>query len=215
MRSIRNAALAALAMGFLPTAAAAQTDYFGMFGGYNMAQDSDWLSGGVTSTATLENGFAFGLLMGRELDSGLRVEGELGYRINEIDTVSGAPLDGRVTNLALMLNLIYEIGLDRGYSYGGAGGGAVRPYLGIGGGGALVTLDDFNDLVTTLVDDESYAYTYQFIGGIGFELTSDSVLSVDYRYIVTDNAKFTDVTATSFEADLLDWTVTIGLRTRF
>lgn len=209
MRAIRIAALAGLAAAMLPAAAAAQTDYFGVIGAYNMAQD-------FNGTDVEADGLGVGLVYGRELDSGLRLEGELNYRFADIDTIGTTPYAGRATNLSLMFNMIYEIGLDRGYSYGGGGGGAIRPYLGIGGGGALVRLENLStDLVTIDLNDDSYAFAYQFIGGVGFEVTSDSIFSVDYRYIVTDNAKFTDVGGNPVESDFLDWTVTIGLRTRF
>lgn len=209
MRTIRIAAAAALAISFLPAAAMAQSDYFGVIGGYVMAQDFD-------GTDVEADGLALGLVYGRELDSGLRVEGELSYRSVSLETIGGVRYAGSATNLSLMLNLIYEMNLDRGYSYGGGGGGGIRPYLGIGGGGALVRLNDLStDLITTDINDDSYAYAYQFIGGVGFEVTSDSVFSVDYRYIVTEGAEFTDTLGNTFDSDFLDWTVMIGLRTRF
>lgn len=210
MRAIFIAGLAALAAALLPAAAAAQTDYFGIIGGYNMAQD-------FNGTDVEANGLGLGLVYGRELDNGLRLEGELNYRFADIETIGTAPFSGRATNLSLMFNMIYEIGLDRGYSYGGGGGGgAIRPYLGIGGGGALVRLEDIStDLVTIVINDDSYAYAYQLIGGVGFEVTSDSIFSVDYRYIVTENADITDTLGNTSDTDFVDWTVTIGLRTRF
>lgn len=209
MRAIFVAGLAALAAALLPAAAAAQTDYFGIIGGYNMAQDLD-------GTDVEANGLGLGLVYGRELDSGLRLEGELNYRFADIETIGPTPYAGRATNLSLMFNMIYEIGLSRGYSYGGGGGGAILPYLGIGGGGALVRLEDLSTNVVTIdINDDSYAYAYQFIGGVGFEVTSDSIFSVDYRYIVTENADITDTGGTTLDTDFVDWTVTIGLRTRF
>lgn len=211
MQAMRNAIFAVLALGFLPSVAAAQNDYFGVIGGYNMAQDFD-------GTDVEAEGLALGLVYGRELDSGLRIEGELGYRFVSIESIGVIPTAGRATNLSLMLNLIYELNLDRGYSYGGGGGGGggIRPYLGIGGGGTLVTLDGIaTTLGTTDIDDDSYAYTYQFLGGVGFEVTSDSILSLDYRHIVTDNGEFTDTAGNAFKSDFLEWTVMMGLRTRF
>lgn len=195
-------------------AAAAQNNYFGLLGGYNLAQDSDWVSGGVPAPVEHEPGYALGAFVGAQTDSGLRYEGELTFRTNNVDTIGGTPLEGQIDKLALMVNFIYEFGVGGGYGYG-MGGSEIRPYLGLGGGGALVHINEINDLAAVSVNDSEYGLAYQFIGGVGFELTSDSVLHVDYRYFAVDSTGFTTTAGVPFDADFVDWTVTVGLRTNF
>lgn len=215
MQKLRILTLAALVVVGGSGAAVAQTNYIGMLGGYNLAQDSDWDASGVVSTVEHEPGYALGAFAGAQTDSGLRYEGELTFRTNNIDTVGGAFVEGQVDKLSLMVNFLYEFGYGGGgYGYG-MGGGEIRPYLGLGGGGVLVHINDVNNLATTSVNDSEYGLAYQFIGGVGFEVAADSTLYVDYRYFATEKIGFTDTGGTPFDAEFADWTVTVGLRTNF
>lgn len=216
MQRLQSLILAALLLAGNAGIAAAQTNYFGMLGGYNFAQDSDWDASGVVSTVEHEPGYALGAFAGAQTDSGLRYEGELTFRTNNVDTIAGGLVDGQVDKLALMVNFLYEFGYGGGgYGYG-VGGGEIRPYLGLGGGGVLVHLNDINTLsAPPLYNDSEYGLAYQFIGGVGFELTTDSTFYVDYRYFATDTIGFTTTSGVPFDAEFADWTVTVGLRTNF
>lgn len=217
MRMLRILTISSAALTFAPAVAAQQTGYIGLLGGYNQAQDSDWVSSGGTATAEFEAGYALGAFVGAQTDSGLRYEGELTFRTNRVDTIAATPLDGQVDKLALMVNFIYEFGAGGGYGYGyGLGGGGIRPYLGLGGGGAMVHIDEVGGLAPPpQFDDSEFGLAYQFIGGVGFEMSGGSVLFVDYRYFATDEIGFTDAGGTPFDAEFVDWTVTLGLRTHF
>lgn len=216
MQMLRSLTLAGLLLAAGAGTAEAQTNYFGMLGGYNLAQDSDWDFSGAVAPVEHEPGFALGAFAGGQTDSGLRYEGELTFRTNNLDTFNGGLVEGQVDKLSLMVNFLYEFGYGGGgYGYG-IGAGEIRPYLGIGGGGVLVHLNDVNALsAPPLVNDSEYGLAYQFIGGVGFELTADSTLYVDYRYFATDKIGFTDTGGVPFDADFVDWTVTVGLRANF
>lgn len=216
MRMLRSLMVAAALLGGSADAATAQTNYFGLLGGYNLAQDSDWDFSGSVFPVEHEPGYALGAFAGGQTDSGLRYEGELTLRTNNVDTVGGSLIEGQVDKLSLMVNFIYELGFGGGgYRYG-MGGGEIRPYLGVGGGGVLVHISDVNSLaVPPAVNDSEYGLAYQFIGGVGFELSAESTLYVDYRYFATDKIGFTDTGNNPFDAEFVDWTVTVGLRTNF
>lgn len=216
MRMLRSLIAAAALLAGGSGVATAQTNYFGILGGYNLAQDNDWVTGGTPTPVEHEPGLALGLFAGAQTLDGLRYEGELTFRTNNFDTVNGALVDGQVDKLSLMVNFIYEFSAGGGrYGYG-MGGGEIRPYLGLGGGGALVHVNDVNALaVPPLVNDSEWGLAYQFIGGVGFELSAETTFYVDYRYFATDEIGFTDTGGTAFDAEFVDWTVTVGLRTNF
>lgn len=217
MKLLRMLIIAAVLLPCGATAAMAQarsqSSYFGMMGGYSLPRDSDWEFAGVRVPTDYQDGYAIGAFLGTQTDSGLRGEAELSFRTNNLDTFGGVALEGQVDRLALMINVLYEFGAGSGYGY--AVGGGLRPYLGLGGGGAMVHINDVNDLSATAVNDSEFGLAYQFIAGFAFELTPDSFFHVDYRYFSTEAIDFSDTGGTTFDAEFADWTVTAGLRTHF
>lgn len=112
-----------------------------------------------------------------------------------------------------MVNALFELQLGGGI-YGG--GSPLRPYLGVGGGGARVALADVTfDLATTTFNDFDCVPAYQFIGGVGLEVTENAFLTLDYRYFVAEDVEMSDTVGTPFEMDTVQSTFMIGLRTSF
>ena len=217
-----GAALSALIIA--PTAAMAQDGsgvYAGIAGGANFLTDSDF---DVLGTVDVDNeydlGFAVSGAVGYDFGKvwelgGFRTELELSYRENSIDTHNVAALGGDqpgskgdASSLALMVNALHDFDT----------GSPVTPYLGGGIGYAWNDLDNYGiDAVPDVLNDDDSGFAWQLIAGVGYDLSPQATISVDYRYFST-SADVTSSAATggtSSDVDLDSHTVMFGLRYRF
>ncbi len=200
MRVLSYFVLAAALVALLPRVATAQSAYLGMHTGYNYV-DTDGIDFDPATVVGASLGYMFG--------SGFRVEGEFTYRRNDLNEAGGTNGDGHFTTAALMFNLLYE------YRPGG-GETLFNPYIGIGGGGARVSIDDVTfDLVNVAIDDSDYVLAFQYIGGVAIDLVDNVVLAMDYRFIRTENIGMSYAGGGAFEFDSNQSTFMIGLRTSF
>jgi hypothetical protein len=90
------AAALALTLASAVPAAAQQTSGLYVLGGLgiNWLQDSDVKGGAVNSKVDFDHGLAGIAALGYGLGNGLRLEGELGYRRNDVDSVDSRAGDG-------------------------------------------------------------------------------------------------------------------------
>jgi hypothetical protein len=198
--------------------ARAQEYYMDLHVGYNIVDNGDLEYAAATYSTGYEQRPAFGGSFGYLDQSGFRIEGELTYRDNDINYVDGTNVKGQLTSMALMVNMLYElrIGSGSGYAYGSGSESPLRPYIGIGGGGARYTMDVTADLALgDVIDDTTYGLVYQGIMGLGVEVTETALVTLDFRYLVSDNVKFSEVDGTAFEVDAIQATAMLGLRTTF
>jgi len=215
LRTLILPALLGLAVQVAPVAASAQQYYIDLHVGYNLVDDGD-LEYDPDVPTSYEHRPAFGGAFGYLAQSGFRVESELSWRGNDVDKVSGANDAGRLTSLSLMVNALYELEIGGAGTYGLGSTTPLRPYIGVGGGGARYTLERVPSLAAAPVtDDQTYALAYQGIIGLGIEIAEHAMLTLDYRYLVSENIKFTDASATPFEIDAVQSTFMLGLRTTF
>ena len=186
--------------------AAAESFYAGLHGGLSFTHPAD-----VTEPApfyvdvSFEPGSVFGGFLGYELDIGLRFEGELTMRMNDIDRVGGAPLDGDVMSVAVMGNVLYEF----------LAGPTIRPYLGAGVGYANVAINDLSLVGVTFIDDDDTVFAYQFIAGFGVPVSPTLSLSVDYRFFATEDPTFVDFAGNDIGIEYRNSSVIVGIRTFF
>lgn len=141
----------------------------------------------------VDTGFAVLGSAGYAFGSGLRLEGEAGWRRIEAGPV--IQLDENIYNF--FINALYELPL-----------GPIRPYAGAGIGLAVVDLEV--DFGFDLISDEEASFAYQLIGGLAFPLAGNIDLVADYRYTATEGLEFAE-----FEADEEAHTVTGGVRLSF
>lgn len=199
------------------SAARAQGYYMDLHVGYNIVDNGDLESSLGNLSVRYEQRPAFGGSFGYLNDSSFRIEGELTQRNNDINFIDGFAVKGNLSSLALMVNVLYELRVGGGgSSYGAGSTSPIRPYIGIGAGGARYTVSATDDLtLPNGIDDISYGTAFQGILGVGVEVTDTALVTLDFRYFVSDNVKFRDVLGAPFEIDVIQATAMFGLRTSF
>lgn len=213
MKEILILALLGAAVLGAPGSAGAQEYYAALQLGYNVVVDGDQ-DAPPTASTSYDSRPAFAASFGYMDRDGLRIEGELGWRDNDLDQVSGADVAGRLTTLNLMVNILIERSFGGRGRYGGAS--PVRPYIGVGAGGGYFSMDYVTALgAAAVVDDQAFAWAWQGIAGLGFEISDSSILTLDYRYFTAENIGMTSAAAVPFEIDTVHWTFMIGVRTVF
>ena len=183
MRTLILAALASVLWLSGASSASAQ-GYIGIMGGVNIVQDTE--IAGID--LDFDEGGAFSLVGGYQVSSNFRVEGELAGRSNDLSDFSGA-----VTSGAFLLNGFFDIPTGSG----------ITPYFGGGVGVANVELDSGDD------DDDTVA-AFQLGAGIGFDVSQNLILSLDYRFFATEDPEFFGA-----EYEYRNHTVLAGLRYKF
>lgn len=198
-------------------ALAASRDYIGGNISFTTPRDADFEYKSVPFVleSSYDNGLGFGLVFGKSYDNNLRIEGELGYRSNDLDGFSdggeilGAA--GDITAVSFLFSTYYDISNPTRFT----------PYLGAGLGGAYVSLDGrtvdpaFGDIVFS---DEALAFAYQLGGGVACKLNRVLTLDLGYRYFSTADLKFKDQDSSgdnNFETDYSAHNVALGLRLAF
>ena len=142
-------------------------------GDFGLVSVSDsTLSGNTSGEMSMDPGFGFLAAIGNNFD-GLRAEAEFAYRTNDLDEVSNVSVNGDISSMAVMGNLLVDLPLSE----------SVRPFLGAGIGLANVEIDSNGSS-----DDTVFAY--QAIAGIGFPLTHVTTLDFQYRYFATADPDF-------------------------
>lgn len=190
--------------------ASAQRAYIEAHGGLNIAFDSDIDDPtGVFDSLSYDPGFAVGGAVGYQLNPNFRFEGEITYRRNELDEfeVSGSNFnaDGEVDSVAFMANAFFDFANSTPWT----------PYLGAGLGVAVVEWDDVEVLGGKAIDDQDTVFAFQVGAGLGFEVTPNTTLSLDYRFFGTTDAHITDEAGDNDDISYLNSSVWLGLRFAF
>jgi opacity protein-like surface antigen/outer membrane protein OmpA-like peptidoglycan-associated protein len=215
---------ALLATGLVAVAAGtAQADPSGLYGGvsagWSHLDGIDSSGSTLGFSATPSNGF---LAVGRlgYAFGPLRFEGEVGYRRQGIDALTvgndgglGARLGkgsltgasaspaGSVTALSFMANGLYDV----------AHVGPLTPYVGVGLGGAELSLNSLAVSGTTIANGSDFVFAYQGIAGIRYRLGDQLSLGVSYRYFATADASFKDASGVPFHAGYASHNVLLDL----
>ncbi|MBI1210331.1 MAG: outer membrane beta-barrel protein [Alphaproteobacteria bacterium] len=188
--------------------------YVALEGGANFVDDinrvEEYQPGPVFlhETLSLKSGWGVFGTIGRALDEHWRVEGEIGYRENKDDHLTG--LSGEIdvhpgginSEFTLMANVIYDIMLDERWSVSlGAGLGADRGHT---------------SSKTYGFEDTDWSFAYQGIAGVNYAMGERSALFVNVRYLAVDGFDYHDGSSPYFgiwhDNDIRKETVTIGLR---
>lgn len=204
MKIVNGAVVAGLVTLMAPAAHAQDAGwYVGAEVGANFARDADTSYNGVTRDLEYDTGFGLLGQVGRYLPYNFRVEAELGWRRNDMDAWNGASIDGDTNVLSLMGNLYYDIPT----------GTALTPYIGVGLGGAHVTMDSRRAGLS--VDDDANVWAYQGIAGVDYRLNDRLSLKADYRYFATDDFDMKVSNGTTSDSEYSSHNVMVGFTYRF
>ena len=238
MRLLKSAGVLAVVaiVGFVSSAAMAAESgpYIGVRSGLAMLKDSNLGFPAeeaesdvppLSSLLTFDEGFAVSGAGGYAFTSGLRLEGEIGYRrfdldtlrfeLGELDGVRGpipveakVDLDGYNVGVSLMTGVYYDFDLGPG----------LKPYIG-GGVGAFFISVNVRERGEQLAEDSDTVFAYHLGGGVGYDLfrlnDKPVTLSLDYRFFNPTDPTFTDVEGDEFKQERMGHYIGAGLRIMF
>ncbi|MBS4048931.1 MAG: outer membrane beta-barrel protein [Alphaproteobacteria bacterium] len=199
--NIRLALLtAAAAVALVSASASAQEGaYVGIGAGATWIDDAD-VKGTPAGSIDFDTGYAGLLKGGYAFGNGWRAEGEFGLREWGVDS-AGASGDLRAYNI--FANALYDFMPNGSWS----------PYLGAGAGMVRFASDGTYSGLTS--NDQDTTWGVQGIAGAWFALTDNWLLSADYRYMYTGDAKLNTSGAATIEPDNSNHTVMLGVTYRF
>lgn len=167
--------------------------YAGGYGGFDIGHDGDGLIGATTAPFTMEYGFGFGAFFGGYVGQNMRVEGEISYRSNDLESFNGVLIGGDVTSLAYMANFYFDIPAQS----------VLTPYVGAGVGAADVEMSGFRNGSDTVIAG-------QVIVGAAIATSPDVSLTFEYRLFGTDEPNINN-----FEFEYLHSNILAGIRATF
>ncbi|TCS60955.1 OmpA family protein [Varunaivibrio sulfuroxidans] len=141
--------------------------------GLNAQRDASVSGTGVDGTVDFNRGAAGLIGLGRHVGDNLRVEGELGYRQNGVDSVSGTGGSGKTRAWTLMGNVLYDIPANL----------PVQPYIGVGLGLARIDYSGVSPIGGSRIDDRDNTLAGQGIVGFSMPIKDSLSLFADYRYL--------------------------------
>lgn len=198
MRNKTLISVLALVLSFVAAPAFAAGGYLGVEGGAVWLSDASFKVAGIQfGDVEFDTGYAVGAVGGYNFGT-FRLEGEFVYRANDNKQINSLgitdPLGGDTTSMTLMANAYYDFRMVSPTVY---------PYIGAGIGCAWVNANVTDPTVGggTVVDDTQAVFAYQFIAGIGFDVTKEFTMTLDYRYFATSDPEFELQGAGGLKAD--------------
>ena len=178
--------------------------YGGVKAGVAIAADSDLsVTGLPTLQIEYDAGYTISGAIGYIMEK-FRLEGELSYQANDVDSLGGVSLDllgesVEVTALTFLANGYWDFDNGSGFT----------PYLTTGIGMTKVELE-----ATGEPSEDDTVFAYQFGVGVGLSLSETVLLDVGYRYLGAADAEFTDGSDKA-EVEIGSHNITIGIRWAF
>jgi len=155
-----------------------------------------------------DSGLSIGLAIGVEMSNSFSLQFDIGYMKNEVDTVK---LDGlgvdpalfggslEMEQMPIMLSAIWTGSSSNMQPYAGFG-------LGTTHGELTLNLDDTLLGTAVSASSDEWAFTYQALAGVKFELSPSADMTIDYRFL---HADYSD------GSDLDNHTIGMGVQFRF
>lgn len=203
----RKALLLAAAAIALPSASALADEgwYVSGAGGLNFPLDSSIRGGGINNTAELDRGWGASGALGYKTPGGMRLEGELGYRTSEFDSLNNVAVGGDADVWNLMANAIYDFDV----------GSSLYPYVGAGIGVARADWDTDAAVGGVQIDDDDMGFAYQAIFGLGYALSNQLTLTADYRFLGVPDLDLSSTAGARIDTEYHSHSLMVGLRFAF
>jgi len=218
MRTLTLVSSCLILLFFLVTNASAEhaRPYFSLVGGLNLADEIILSDQEGDYVASLDTGFFSGGALGYDLADGFpqlgkgRIELEAGYRYNLLKDVQFSTgnvyAEGELTVISIMFNCVGEYEDYSPYYV---------PYIGLGLGAALVSMNETSAGGSPMIDDNSTPFAFQVFTGLSFPLLDNLDFDLGYRYFGTVDPEFTDSKNLKVNADYAYHNFEIGLRLGF
>jgi OOP family OmpA-OmpF porin len=224
---VRDAVLPGVAAAML-VALPAQADqpgwYLGAGGGWSTLNHVGTADSSLDFSSTEGHGFGVIGYGGYDFGGLFRAEGEVGYSRHDVKSLNvvndgglGASLGvgsltgasanpaGSISALSFMVNGIVNL-LPRW---------RVSPYIGLGIGGANVSINSFQVAGTTIADDSDLVPAGQAIAGLGGRISPHVSLALDYRYFITMDPTFKDAGGSTFRSSYREQSVLLSVTYHF
>jgi outer membrane protein OmpA-like peptidoglycan-associated protein len=156
--------------------------YMGGGAGANFEEKNRFIGGGATATDSYGAGYVGTLNLGYGFGNNLRIEGEPGYRNNQVDKVNGANGSGRTQMATMMFNALYDFNQVTTPLL------PLTPHIGAGVGYAHVWNRSTQNGVGVSGGDDVPAF--QAIAGLDYSLTPNEKIGLDYRYLIAHDVGF-------------------------
>lgn len=199
---------AAAAAVLLATQAPAVAEVYGPYisGGAlgQIVTDRD-LSGAAVGDLDMNVGAGVTSALGYQFRNGMRLEAEIAYRRNDAEDFNGANVNGSLSTLGGLMNVVWEYDNPSG----------IYPYVGAGAGMAHVQANDFNFGGGQTLDDGSSEFAWQGLAGVAFAVDPNLSLIAEYRYFRTGESDFTDSNGANISMRYAAHSAMLGLRYRF
>lgn len=148
----------------------------------------------------LDPGIRVGFVGGYRLTDWFAVEGETGVIANNIDSITGATMDGNATfsNVPFLVNARLQLPKNRC---------PVTPYIGggVGGSASVIALEHHIDLggVRMRGSDATVVFAYQAFAGLRYDINEHMSAGVAYHYFVTTGADWKAESSSGTDTDHL------------
>lgn len=211
--------LALAAMAISPALQATEGSYAAARGSVVMTDDADWIfdndfgpvPAGGNVISKFDDGYGAGVALGMKLPHQFRVEGELFWQENDIDSGRLGPvqlsalggLNGDVGVWGAMLNGYYDF-LE----------GPLVPFVGLGVGYAQVDAK-VNLGNISVIDDDDTVLAYQAMVGVSYDFMPNLAGVLAYRYMSLDDPQFKDQAGGKVDMEYDTQIVDLGIRYSF
>jgi OmpA-OmpF porin, OOP family len=156
--------------------------YFALGAGASLPTDVDDDTG---TNISFDPGWNVTGALGYDLGM-VRVEGEIGYRMFDIDTVTGVGVPpgvtGDVSALTFMANAYYDFDMSS----------PLTPYLGFGLGVSDADVEVTAPGLGTLKSGDT-EFSYQFMAGAAYDISSTMALTAGYRFFGIADSESPDI----------------------
>ncbi|MGE5502803.1 MAG: OmpA family protein [Actinomycetota bacterium] len=197
MRTLRILLAAGLIAG-APALAQAQW-YMGADLGANLLQNSDIKGNGNNYKTDYDLGYGVLGQVGYGFGP-FKVEGELGWRRNDVDKVTGGTSSGAASVFSMMANGIYDF-MPQSVWHPFVGAGIGPAYVDSKGGGQYKGTD--------------WQFAYQGIAGVAYDLSSNWALKTQYRYFSTLDYDTKDTASRGMEGEYHSHALMVGFTYKF